>query len=252
MKRILFLSTYDSDPYFNMAAEEYFFNLVENDSIYGVLRFFTWKPVSISLGYYQKIKYFDLDEIDKDGIKIVRRLTGGNAILHKNDFTYSLIIKNEMNDLLVKKDFYHYLANILKNSLTTLGVECNIKGDLEISEVNPDCFNSPSQYEIVDKNGNKLVGSAQKISKKCLLQHGSFFCNYDTQMIKKYFIYEGFKNSKTNSFYHNELIDVMTIEKAFYDSFKSQFELINYTLKEDDLLNIKNLSDIKYSKSEWN
>ncbi len=231
-----------------MACDEYFLGLADKGIIDCAVRFFTWSPVSISLGYYQKSKDFDMEKINSDNILLVRRITGGNAIFHKNDFTYSAILKMGIKGLDNKRDFYDFLANVLKKSLLSLNIDCKINDKISIAEKNPDCFYSPSQYEIVDKNGKKLVGSAQKISKNAMLQHGSFFYDYNPEIIKKYLKNENFKDKKSND---NPKLDLKEIKKAFFSAFKKEFELSDYKLTKEDESEIIKIANDKYSKDAW-
>lgn len=249
MTDLIFLTTYNSDPYFNMALDEYFMELVDNGILKGVLRFFTWKPLSISLGYYQKIRYFDLEKIKRDNIKVVRRLSGGNAIFHKNDFTYSLIIRNGVNSLTTKKDYYNFIAQILKKGLSSIGIDCCINSEIQIKENNPDCFYAPSQYEIIDSSGKKLIGSAQKISRQSLLQHGSFFYNYDPEIISQYLTdsspYTG-GEADDHSLLNSEII-----ENSFYYSFAEFFNFVKYSLTDNDIEGVNRIIENRYSREDW-
>jgi len=235
-----------------MAADEYFCNQVERENFYGVLRFFTWMPSAISIGYYQKTRYFDLDKLKESGIKVVRRITGGNAIFHKGDFTYSIILKNDNNGISAKKEFYHMLAKILKDSLSSLGVESFINEKLNIKNTTPNCFSSTSQYEIVDDCGFKLIGSAQKITKEFILQHGSFFYNDNFNQISDYILLDRLDDVKNNKNPNKYKFEVSEIERVFLKEFVKNFNLINYELSENDIKNIELLIESKYSKDVWN
>ena len=71
-----------------MALDEYFFSRVESGRIDGILRLYDWEPGSISIGYFCKTEDFNREKIRQDGIKVVRRLTGGSSIYHNDDITY--------------------------------------------------------------------------------------------------------------------------------------------------------------------
>jgi len=245
---ILFLQTFDNDPFFNMAMDDYFLNCVESGKFNGVLRFYTWKPASISLGYYQKTSNFNLDLIKNDNIEVVRRISGGNAIFHCNDFTYSLILKKDIYDIGTKKDYYFFIANILKKACENIGFNCTVKEELDILKNDPDCFFSTSQYEIVDSNGAKIIGSAQKMLKNSFLQHGSFFYNYNSSMILKYL------NNKDIQIEieAQKTISLDEIKLSFKNNFLEYFLLKEYFISQEEQKEIENIVNNKYSKKEWN
>lgn len=232
-----------------MATDEYFLNLVEQKKIKGILRFYTWSPLSISIGCFFKTKHLKFKKIKKNKITIVRRITGGNAILHDNDFTYCLILQKGIYNLNNKKNYYLFIADILKKALEKLGIDSIVNTNLSIRNNNPDCFDSISQYEISTNNGVKLIGSAQKISKNTLLQHGSFFHQYDQRKITEYFI----KNNKIKSLnkYKNNKFDYNDISKYFKQSFNNYFYLNEYSLSKMDENLIEKLIKEKYSTNEW-
>ena len=88
-----------------MAIDEYFLTLVDDDKINGYLRFYKWIPSAISIGIFFNTKYLNKKNIQNDNLIIVRRITGGKALLHKNDLTYSIILKKGIYDLYNKKDY---------------------------------------------------------------------------------------------------------------------------------------------------
>lgn len=158
----------------NMAIDEAILQAVERGQSLPTLRLYAWEPMCLSLGYGQRIRDADLRRIDNNGWHIVRRPTGGKAILHGNELTYSVAIPK--NHDLAQGDVvesYRRISEALLTALTYLGLspasEKQVKGN---SGLGPVCFEVPSHYEITS-NGKKLIGSAQIRRSKGILQHGT-------------------------------------------------------------------------------
>lgn len=143
-----------------------------------MLRFYGWKPWAISLGANQRETDFDPAKCNEIGIDIVRRATGGRAVLHARELTYSFVIP--VNGRLNAKEAYREIHIFLLKGLQQLEVK-----DLYFEKAQPNlyefyrrevasisCFASSARYEIEWK-GKKIVGSAQRVLGNTLLQHGS-------------------------------------------------------------------------------
>jgi len=144
-----------------------------------MLRFYGWNPWTVSLGYNQKEGDIDLELLKEKGFGIVRRPTGGRAVLHADELTYSVVCQLPNN--MTVHDVYREIHTFLLNGLKKLGTN-----DLDFEKSQPDfrqfyqkqngisvsCFASAARYEIA-LNGKKVVGSAQRLFGKTLLQHGS-------------------------------------------------------------------------------
>ncbi len=160
------------EPEFNMAVDSHLFSLCEAGCQDAFLRLYQWEPPAISLGMLEKTDGLDLDRIRQDGIRVVRRPTGGRMVLHKGDLTYSVILPKTQEEAF--KDVYGRIANCIAHGLERIGITCHVergKYEARRSRLMP-CFVSTSQFEITCQ-GKKIVGSAQKIGRKSILQHGS-------------------------------------------------------------------------------
>jgi lipoate-protein ligase A len=140
------------------------------------LRFYRWQPPAVSLGRHQPVTDIDMAAVEQAGYEIVRRPTGGRAILHIDEFTYSVMsAADEPRVGGGVMDAYLRLSNALLAGLQRLGLgEVNkAAGDVRTSQdVSAACFEVPSAYEITS-NGRKLMGSAQSRRAGYVLQHGS-------------------------------------------------------------------------------
>ena len=140
------------------------------------IRFYRWNPPAVSLGRHQPVTDVDLSAIDLLGYEVVRRPTGGRAILHIDELTYSVAAAaDEPRVRGGVMDAYLRLSNALLSGLQRLGLGAVDKaaGDVRTGpDVSAACFEVPSAYEITS-NGRKLMGSAQSRRAGYVLQHGS-------------------------------------------------------------------------------
>ena len=146
------------------------------------LRLFRWKPWAVSLGYNQNAADLDQAKCARDGIDVVRRPTGGRAILHAQELTYSVTLPAGRTTIL---QVYNDIGRALVRGLNLFGVDVALQRsqpDFRSAYRQPSsipCFTSSARYEL-DWNGKKLVGSAQRRfsdgEREVVLQHGSILC----------------------------------------------------------------------------
>jgi lipoate-protein ligase A len=159
----------------NMAVDEAISRMVAEGAAPPTLRFYMWAPPCVSLGRHQPLAALDTSRCRELGYEIVRRPTGGRAILHTDEFTYSAIAppSHPLVQGLVL-DSYLRLSQGLVAGLARLGVTAEPAPGA--SRAGPDasaaCFEVPSAYELM-AGGKKLLGSAQSRRAKVVLQHGS-------------------------------------------------------------------------------
>src|SRR3989475_5172238 len=159
----------------NMAVDEVLLDGVAAGATPPTLRFYAWTPPCLSLGYFQPFDVVDLDGCRALGVEVVRRPTGGRAILHDRELTYSVALPASLlgHDGGVLPS-YHRLSLALQEGLRRLGVPAALAPESPTGSVEhgPVCFDRPSAHEIL-LHGRKLVGSAQMRRGGGLLQHGS-------------------------------------------------------------------------------
>lgn len=160
----------------NMAIDEALMAGVSSGNSPPTLRFYGWDPACLSLGYAQKWTVADVDACTRNGWEIVRRPTGGRAILHIDELTYSVCVPDTeprvRGGLLAS---YRRLSDALAAGLEGLGLtlaRAQPQGDNGSGDEGPACFDRPSNFEIT-VDGRKLVGSAQARKKGVVLQHGA-------------------------------------------------------------------------------
>ena len=148
------------------------------------LRFFQWQPPAVSIGYAQPLMQIDDDKCAALGIPVVRRPTGGRAIYHHSEFTYSVTIPpwHPLARLRVLET-YNKISMALKFGLRNIGINAKLsRGDARLGGKNPSCFSSTARYELA-VGGKKLVGSAQRRSHGAILQQGSIIAGPEYMLI---------------------------------------------------------------------
>ena len=159
----------------NMAIDEAIAEAAAAGAVPSTLRFYRWNPPTVTLGRHQKLADVDETQIAARGYDLVRRATGGRAILHVDELTYSVsgpIEEPRMAGGVM--DAYLRFSNALLSGLSTLGLKAEKAGGRTRAgrELSAACFETPSAYEIT-AGGRKLMGSAQSRRKGYVLQHGS-------------------------------------------------------------------------------
>lgn len=158
-----------------MAVDDALLDLVNNHQSPPTIRLYGWAPPCLSIGYAQSFNDLDFNSLALLGWDWVRRPTGGRAILHTDEITYSIIGLNDDPRLSGSiLESYCKLAGALLAAFSILDIPADMK---EIASSgyrpsNPVCFEVPSNYEITAL-GKKLIGSAQARRKSAVLQHGS-------------------------------------------------------------------------------
>ena len=135
------------------------------------LRFYTWRGAWLSVGYAQAVSESRRAVCEAAGVGIVRRLTGGRAVLHGADLTYALAAPSELLPSGLRAS-YALVSNALCEALRALGVPAERRPEGRAGEPAFDCFARLAAEEIC-AGGRKLVGSAQRRAGGAVLQHGS-------------------------------------------------------------------------------
>lgn len=275
-----FIYSSQGDPYFNMAVDEILVSSVRNGSP-PILRLYEWNPPGVSIGYFQALnKTVDRDKCLSKGIRIVRRITGGRAVLHNKELTYSFSGCSKIFPELGNRVFetYKQISKALLSSLSIMGIEAQLvkpsggKIDAEspVREkegknlANPffnlPCFSSFSRYEI-SYEGRKLIGSAQRRFQDAFLQHGSILLEKRKLELADFLpansVIKGTK-LRENSISIEEIIGTRIEREELIRAHKRGFSEVFQKVFEDDSLTneeleaAEELSRNKYSKDSWN
>ncbi|MBN1811267.1 MAG: lipoate--protein ligase family protein [Anaerolineae bacterium] len=159
----------------NMAIDEAILHATATGKTPPTLRLYAWEPPCLSLGQAQKVSDVDLSALRAAGFDLVRRPTGGKAILHIDELTYSVIAPETEPRLAggVVESYRHLSAGLIRGleKLGGTGIAADQRAENRRLE-GPVCFEVPSDYEIT-AGGRKLVGSAQMRAQGAVLQHGA-------------------------------------------------------------------------------
>ncbi|MCL4368048.1 MAG: lipoate--protein ligase family protein [Actinobacteria bacterium] len=157
----------------NMAVDEAILEHHAGGVVPPTLRLYAWQPPALSLGYFQSLAEVDLEACRQAGVQVVRRPTGGRAILHDREVTYSVVISEQWlpGDVL---QTYLVLSRGLLAAVRGLGAQADLADAAPGGAGGPTaaCFDTPSRYEL-EVEGRKLVGSAQTRREGVILQHGA-------------------------------------------------------------------------------
>ncbi len=150
------------------------------------LRFYTWKPAAISLGYHQHHWSQHWQHVTWQGepLALVRRPTGGRAVLHQGDLTYAVVTSGLPTNRL---QAYETICEFLVQGWRSLGVELHY-GQMKRGYLrNPNCFGTATGADLLLANGAKLIGSAQLRRGSGVLQHGSMPLFADPDLFQQVF-----------------------------------------------------------------
>jgi len=161
-------------PAFNLACDD---ALLRSKDPAPVLRLYGWRPAALSLGYFQPLEPF-LEPAQRAGVEVVRRPTGGGAIHHDDELTFSLIASPGLDGYPAGiVEAYELVHRLLVEGFAGLGAELRFRGGATRLSVRPRdaslCFEDTTSIDLVDASGRKVVGSAQRRVDGRVLHHGS-------------------------------------------------------------------------------
>lgn len=246
----------------NMAFDEAILRTAPPGSV--TLRTYSWNPPCLSLGCFQKYSEVNILKTKELGFDVIRRPTGGRAVLHDKELTYSIVAKPP-HPILEQKvlDSYYFLCQGIVMGLNCLGVNAKLKKSEDKELSTPSCFAAPT-FNDIEADGKKLVGSAQMRNSDGMLQHGSILIDVnlnelfsvittDDKNARKLAELSSSKITSINSQLAKtvDLVDVKkSLIKGFSDSIGASF--VPY---EPDLEFYAIMDEIerrKYLSSEWN
>ena len=160
---------------------------IENKIKYPIFRLYAWKPACVSLGRNQKDDFLDKNFLRKNNIDVVRRLTGGRALLHDNEITYSFIcpttyLKNGEHVVSSYKEISQFLIDKFK----ILGIDLEFGTNKPVKTGFDYCMLVSTGADLCYK-GKKLIGSAQCRKQGYILQHGSILYDYNKNLLEQIF-----------------------------------------------------------------
>lgn len=268
-----FINSGPCSPSFNMALDEALMDWHSEGVIPPVIRFYEWNPATLSVGYFQRAaREINLQAVKDQGLGFVRRPTGGRAVLHDKELTYSIIVSEEYPDMpKTVTEAYRVLSEGLLEGFIHLGMDAYFSiPDTEEKQADLKkprsavCFDAPSWYELVVE-GKKIAGSAQTRQKGVILQHGAILLDIDYEQLLSLFNFssEDAKEEMRQKLPEkavaiNDLVQVPVTIPQCIEAFRIGFEkaldihLEPYTLTEEQLAYVKSIEQSKYATDEWN
>ena len=151
-----------------------------------VLRFYTWQPAAISLGYHQQDYPNFWRDLTWQGkpVDIVRRPTGGRAVLHQEDLTYAVVTSIPPGKRL---EVYKQICQFLIAGWQNLGINLDYGTATKEYIQHQNCFATATGSDLVTEEGYKAIGSAQLRRRKTVLQHGSMILHTDKDLYDRVF-----------------------------------------------------------------
>ena len=242
---------------YNMALDEAITTGVRTGNLPPTLRLYGWDRPSVSIGYFQKTMDIDSDYCIKKDIPIVRRPTGGRAILHNCEITYSFSIKT--NSGVFSKgliDSYKKISGAFQLAFSRIGLSPELRLQREpLRNRSALCFQSISYGEITI-DSRKVIGSAQKRWPDGLLQQGSIPFILDEDEIPKIFKLKKYEPGKDFLGLQNILPDLSIdrLKDTIRTSFEETFDimLIDSIPSQEEISLAKDLEIRKYLSPLWN
>lgn len=195
-----------------------------------VLRLYGWNPACVSLGRNQSDEHINKEFCRKNNIDIVKRLTGGRALLHDNELTYSFICNTSFlknGESIIQS--YKEISAAIALGLQKTGIEVEFPQNVRAKTKFEYCMSLSTGADL-SYQGKKLVGSAQFRKQGYILQHGSIMFDYDPLCIKNIFGEEPAEGKITVL---KDIIPDITVEKlcgalkeGFEEYFQTEFSAI--------------------------
>ncbi|HEB11236.1 MAG TPA: lipoate--protein ligase family protein [Spirochaetales bacterium] len=245
----------------NMAIDEALLLKASEEDIAPVLRLYGFSPPTLSLGRFQRLGgMIDRGKIERNGITLVRRPTGGQAVLHDQELTYAVILSRAHIEPFSKRAIYRFISSLLLEGLRALNIGGAVIRHRIGTPHNPDCFRTSAEYEIAGREGNKLIGSAQVLTRSASLQHGSIPLNSSYTGISSYIIADqlsdkGEKAGEKPASLESELGRSISFSKAvsaFTAGFRKLIRIEESDLNREEMELAEELYLTKYLKKEWN
>ena len=268
-----FINSGPCSPSFNMALDEALLEWHSEGSISPVIRFYQWNPATLSIGYFQQVERdINIQAVKEQNLGFVRRPTGGRAVLHDKELTYSVIVSENYPQMPASvTEAYRVISEGILLGFQNLGLHAYFSVP-ETQEQLDDlkkpksavCFDAPSWYELVVE-GKKVAGSAQTRQKGVILQHGSILLDLDEELLLSVFNFSSpdakekmRKKLPEKAVAMNQFVETpFTIEQcieAFSKGFEEamQIELIPFIMSKEKLQYVEQLAKKKYASDDWN
>jgi lipoate-protein ligase A len=243
----LLLTGHDT-AFMNMAIDEAI--MLHQGRVPPTIRLYGWKPPAVSIGYFQSLEEeVDLEKCREAGVDLIRRITGGGAVFHDNELTYSFITKE--SDPLVPKEIlesYKVICSGIISGLSSLGVRS------EFAPLND-----------IISGGKKISGNAQTRRNHCVLQHGTLLIGVDakrmfsllrvpSEKIRRMLIKSAEERVTSIGSLLGRKVSFEETADATAEGFRKSLgiKLVKGELTKSEMKMAKELAEKKYGAKEWN
>ena len=268
-----FINSGPCSPFYNMALDEALLDWHSEGSIPPVIRFYEWSPATLSIGYFQQVERdINMEAVKEQNLGFVRRPTGGRAVLHDQELTYSVIVSESYPQMPASvTEAYRVISEGILLGFQNLGLQAYFsvpETEEQLDDLKKPksavCFDAPSWYELVVE-GKKVAGSAQTRQKGVILQHGAILLDLDEERLLSVFNFSSpeakekmRKKLPEKAVAMNQFVEKpFTIEQcimAFSKGFEQamEIELIPYELTQAQIQYVEHLAQKKYASDDWN
>ncbi len=217
------------------------------------LRFYGWVPPTLTIGYHQPLADLDPEALARDGIGWTRRMTGGGAVLHWNEITYSIAAPFSPTGGISRGDLFAFCARLLSRLYRSLGIETAARAPGPYTPV-ADCFAAPGAYELVEfTTGKKIAGSASTLKRGYFLQHGSLPLDDTRRRIDRYLSDPGSVPAGGGSAAIGDFVKLSReeIPARFRSCLEEHYPVSNRELSREMLRAAARLTEEKYDAGNW-
>ncbi|MDD8019760.1 MAG: biotin/lipoate A/B protein ligase family protein [Acidobacteriota bacterium] len=241
----------------NMAVDEYLFHQAQRTQA-TYIRFYTWLRPTASLGCHQEVsRVVNLEECNRRGVDVVRRMTGGKLVLHHLEVTYSVASGQAGVFTSTLEGSYRLISEALIKGLELMGLQPALASSTSkaYARSNLPCFAYPARNEI-EITGKKIIGSAQKRSGSYFIQHGSIPLMSELELLMAVSFGLPQARQERMTSISSELGRTISYQEAagyFIEGFRSYFgfEFQPLSLAPSELDRIKKIETDKYGHADW-
>ncbi len=225
-EKAIIISTLEASGNTQMSLDLHFLDrTIKDENILFTLRFYLWEGDWISVGYHQKDLPSHWIRLSEEGlIRIIKRPSGGGAVLHSGGVTYALTFKKPS----YRKFSYHVVNSWLIKYFSSLGISLK-NGAIKKTIIKENCFSTSYTSDLIDQDGIKRIGSAQYWKKGSFLQHGEILLNPSQELWSRIFKVEAPPSIKLN-LDRDELIS--NLRNSFLENYQN-LKIDNILLSEE-------------------
>ncbi len=217
----------------NMALDAALLQLASQRGFPPTVRFMRWQPPALSLGRFQPVAQVNLEACRRAGIDVVRRATGGEAVLHKDEFTYTVVLPVDMEKPAAVLDAYELICRAVIAAFERLGLTIRLvrRADGDGAATDGSCFARPGVSDLV-YGGAKVCGSAQARKGGGLLQHGSVLLRDNAALLYRLLDLDEEERARAEAKFRTGCLNLAqtgmepsraSLEEAFKEGFRSAF-----------------------------